>query len=460
MTQLIDFLIIGVFFLVTFLIGIIERKKITLDDYWINSRRTNKFVLIATLVSTYVGAGVILGDAAIAYSGGGLATFVIAGSFFFYFFIFAKFFAPKIKEFGDKHHAYTLPDFFGVRYSNKVRTVGALVNLVSFALFLALQIMGIGIFVSVFTGFSPTIATIIGGLIVIAYTTVGGLRADIRTDVFQFFVMLSLLLVFLPLLIVKAGGFGVISSLPTSFLIGTEFISPYVIVLAFFFIGAGVLTSADMWQRVYAADTKTNIKWAMKISSILVPLFVIMAILFGIYGKILLPAVGSNLIVPELLKLLLPAGIFGIVVAGFFAAIMSSADSALLVTSMTVVHDLYQKTFHKQLSPENVLKLSRWVTFTIGIIALVAALIIFNIIHLLIEAFSFYVTLLPAIVFGFYWKRATSTAALWSIILGSVALIGFLFISPVQAFIPGLIVSFISFLVVNTFANKKLKLAI
>lgn len=456
MTSTIDLWIVGIFFLIVFAIGFFERKKLTIEDYWVNSRKTNKFVLIATTLSTFIGAGAILGNAGVAFSGAGLATFVIAGSYFFYFLIFAKFFAPKIKEFGDANKAYTLPDFFEARYSNKVRLAGAITNLVSWSLLLALQMLAIGVFVSALSGFNPTIATIIGGMIVILYTSVGGLRADIRTDVFQFIIMLFLLIVFLPIVIMKGGGFGVIASLPPSFLIGTDFAPFYVWIIAFLFLGAGVFTSADMWQRAFAADTKKNVRWAMTISSVLVFLFLAMATLFGIFGKILLPDTHSNIIVAELIKTLLPTGLFGIVLAGFFAAIMSSADTVLLVTSMTVVHDIYQKTLHRELSPENVLKMSRWVTLILGVVGLTIALIVFNIVHLSFEAISFYVALLPAVVFGFYWKKATSSAALWSIILGFFTIVVFLFIDPVQAFIPGLIVSFVTFFIVNAFVLRKL----
>ena len=451
----VDLFIVATFFIATFLIGIIDRKKVRIEDYWVNSRKTNKFALIASVGSTYIGAASILALAGVAYSGAGLAAFAIAGSVFFYFLIFAKFFAPKIKEFGDKYNAYTLPDFLEFRYSKKVRIIGSLVILASYSLWLALQMLGIAVFVSAVSGIDPTIATLIGGLIVIAYTAIGGLRADIRTDVFQFFVMLSLLVIFLPMLIVKGGGLDVISTLPISFLIGTEFAPLHVFIFAFLFLGAGIMSSADFWQRAYAGDTIKNVRWSMGIASILIFLFLTMAILFGIYAKLLLPNVDPNLIIPELLSLMLPAGIFGIVLAGFFAAIMSTADSLLLITSITLVHDVYQKTFDKKLSPEKLLTLSRWVTFIIGTIALGIALVVFNIVHLAIQTIGFYVVLLPAIVFGFYWKKATSNAAFWSIITGFITISAFVFIDPVQAFIPGTIVGFITFLIVNAFTKRK-----
>ncbi|MEK7642323.1 MAG: hypothetical protein AAB392_00805, partial [Patescibacteria group bacterium] len=75
MTTALDFWIVGIFFFITFVIGIWERKKLTIEDYWVNSRRTNKFVLVATTLSTFIGAGAILGNAGVAFSGAGLATF-------------------------------------------------------------------------------------------------------------------------------------------------------------------------------------------------------------------------------------------------------------------------------------------------------------------------------------------------------------------------------------------------
>lgn len=446
-------IIVGIFFLVTFLIGVIDRKKVTIQDYWVNGRRTNKFILIATVSSTYLGVGAIISNAGVTYSGAGLAALVIMASFFLYFLIFARWFAPKIKEFGDLHQAYTLPDFLEVRYSKNVRIAGLLVNLLSYSFFLALQILGFGIFVSEIGGINPSLAILIGGLIVVGYTSIGGLRADIRTDVFQFIIMLSLLFVFLPWIIVKGGGFDSLSSLPGSFLVGKEFAKPYVYLLAFLFLGATNLTSADLWQRVYAGDTKRNVRFAMNVAAIVTFLFMIMGTLFGLYGKALLPEVTPNTVIPSLLQLYLPPFALGIVLAGFFAAIMSSADTVLLILSMTCVHDFYQKTLGKTLSEEQTLRISRWTTFILGGLGIAIAIVIFNVVDLVIDAISFPVVLLPAIIFGFYSKRATSKAAFWSIILGMATLIIFLFIAPVEAFIPALIVSFLSFFIINHFTR-------
>ena len=451
----IDIIVLGIFLLVTFLIGILDRKRITLEDYWVNSRKTNKYILVATVTSTFVGVGALLSNAAITYSGGGFGTIFFLSSFLFYFWIFAKFFTQKIKEFGDSNKAYTIPDFLEFRYSKKVRVVALIVNLLTYTLWLSLQILGIGIFVSVIGGFDPGLSTLIGGGIVILYTSIGGLKADIRTDAFQFIVMLFLIFMFLPITVFSGGGVHAIFNLPTSFLSGQEFAPLPLYLFAFLFLGASTLVSSEIWQRVYASDSPANARQAMRISGVIIFIFLIAAVFFGVYAKILLPDISPNAVIPELLKLLLPPFLFGIVLSAFFAAIMSSADTMLLVVSMTLVNDLYQKTLGKNLSADKALKISRLTTLIVGMIALSAALIIFNVIHLAIEAVSFSVVLLPAVIFGFYWKKANSRAAFWSILLGLVAVILFLSIAPLYAFIPGIIISFLSFLVITWITEYK-----
>ncbi len=449
----IEFIIVAIFFIIIFTIGFLERKKITIDDYWVNNRNTSKLVIIATVISTSLGVGSLITNAGVAFSGGGLATFVLMVSFLVYFVIFAKFFAPKIKEFGDKYNAYTLPDFLEHRYSKRVRVVGLSVNLLTYGFLLALQILGIGIFVSAVSDINQNLAILVGGAIIVLYTTIGGLRADIRTDVFQFIIMLLLLFIFMPIVFVKSGGFNTFLELPVTFLSGQEFAPWYIFLLAFLVIGASSIVAADLWQRAYAADSVKNVKWAFNIASVVIFLFLIMGTFIGILGYSVVPDATANTVIPELLKLYLSPFVFGLVLAGFFAAIMSSADTVLLIMSMTIVHDFYQKTLNKELLPNQVLRISRWTTLVLGVLAVLLAITVFNVVHLAIDSLSFLVALLPSVIFGFYLKDANEAAAFWSVLLGTLAVIVVLPFAPIYAFIPGLIVSFGSFFIVGMFVK-------
>lgn len=442
-----DYCIIGIFFIVVFGIGLYERKRLTLSDYWVNGRQTSSWVLVATTLSSFIGAASILGNGSVANAGGGLATLAVPASYFLYFLAFAYLLAPRIKEFGDKHQAYTLPDFLAHTFGSRVRDVSAIVILVTFALYLALQILAFGLFVATFTGLEPNTATIVAATITIIYTAVGGIRADMRTDVFQFVMMILLLTIFLPSIINEAGT-DRIMALPEQFLTGQDFAPPYVWVFALFFLGSSVIASPDLWVRAYAGKDSRGVRNSMAISSVMVFLFMMMAVFLGIAGKVLLPETDSNQIIPKLLSQYIPSGLFGIVMAGFLATIMSSADTVLLVLSMTVVRDFYQKRIKPDATDKELLALSRKLIVGFGIIGLIVALLVFNIAHLSIHAVSFYACLIPVIVAGFYSKKPSEPAAYWSITLGFIAIIAALFVDPVQAFIPGIIVSTVTYIFV------------
>jgi len=448
-----DYLLIGGFFAIVFAIGLYEREKLTLSDYWVNSRKTSSWMLVATTLSSFIGAASILGNGSVSFSGGGLATLAVPLSYFFHFLLFAVVFAPRIKEFGDAHGAFTLPDYLAFRFGPRVRDISALVILVTFALFLALQILAFGLFVATFTGFEPNTATVIAALITICYTAVGGIRADMRTDLFQFFIMMVLLVVFLPIILQEAS-WERMTSLSTSFLSGADFAPAYVWIFALLFLGSSVVASPDLWVRAYAGKDAEGVRRSMTASSFMVLAFMTMAVLLGIAGKVLLPDTDPNQIIPNLLVKFVPPGLFGLMMAGFFAAIMSSADTVLLVLSMTVVRDFYQKKINPKATDTELLKLSRNLIIIFGLLGLAVALVVFNIAHLSIHAVSFYACLIPVIVAGFFGKVRNERAGFWSVALGFVAIIIGLFIDPVQAFIPGIIVSAITYKIASPKATR------
>lgn len=436
-----DLSIIVAFLVVSFLIGVWERKRITLDDYWVNSRRTGPFTVTATMLSTFIGTGSLLALATVAYRGG-IAALILGGSFTLYFLLFAFILAPRLKRVGDRLQAYTLPDIFRVRYGKAVGLITALLNLTIFLLFLAEQFVGGGAFLAQFTGAPLLGATLSAGLVLIAYTAVGGLRADIRTDVFQFCIMFVLLMVFLPLLWQKSGGWMTLRSLPEALWTGSGFASPGIILAGFLTLGMTTMTSMDVWQRAFAARDESAARWGMAGAAALTFPFFLLATLMGMFGAALFPELPDpNGLVPRELTEILPIGLRGLTLAGFFAAIMSSADTCLLIVSQTLVNDFYLKGRGVVLPPERVLVLSRIVTLVVGVAALLVAALVLSIFHLAIGATSLGVALIPATLGAFFWKRSTATAAFWSIALGALTV---LFVFPrlgQESFLPGVIVS-------------------
>ncbi len=447
MLSLIDIAIILLFLVITLVIGVATRKKITLDDYWVNRRSTSTFVLFATLLSTSIGGATVVGVVSMGYTGGLIGA--ILGLSFALGLIMTSLFSPYLKKIGDKYNCYTLPDVLSIRYSRRCRMAGGFVNLIVFFFFMAAQFIAMGIFVKVLTNWSFTMSIIFGAVILLAYCYSGGLKSDFRTDVFQLFVMLTLPFLLLPIIVSKAGGFTHLFSLPSNYFSGTAFGGSLFIIGAFLFLAPSALVSMDIWQRVFAARNESTARKAFMLSAIFIIPFFVTFSLIGMFSKILFPNINPDIISAYVTMSLLPSGIKGLILSGFFAAVMSTADSMLIVTSTTLVQDFYHSFFNTTASKDRLLKISRRVTLLMGGIGLLIAILIPSIVQIIVNAFSTLIILLPAVLGGLLWQRATSKAAFWSICLGVLSTFILIPFLPKTAFIPASIVSILSFIVIS-----------
>ena len=445
---LIDILIVVGFIGILLWLGFRERAKISLDDYWVNNRSTGTFSVTATMNSTFIGASAIFALAGLALEAG-FAVFFIGLSFIFYLILFGIFLAPRIQTLGVKEKIYTFPQALGLRYGRRLQLLSAILSLIVYGLFMGVQFLAIGGLVSLFTDISLIAATIVGGLVITAYVYAGGLRADIRTDILQFLVMLLLVLVFVPLLVIKGGGLEAISNLSNNYLFGFEFLPPAVIIAAFFLIGPTMFASLDVWQRALASRTPQVAKRGMIWAAIFMIPFFLMAALIGIFGGIIYPNVEVNSLIFKTLTGTLPSVLLGVGLAGFFAAVMSTADSFLLILSQTIVNDIYRKN----MSPEKVLHHSRLYSLGLGILALIAAIILLDLVTVAVSAVSLQVVMVPAAIGLFFWKRSTATAAFWSIIIGSITTVVALPFLSEQSFLPGFVASAVVFVALSLFTN-------
>lgn len=446
--SLIDLAIILAFLLITLIVGFLEKKRLTLSDYWVNSRKTSVFVLFCSMLSSFMGASVVIAFASIGYIGG-TAGMIIGASFSIAFLVGAWLFAPRLKALADKHGSFTLPDLMAVRYSARVRIAAGVVNLFVFFFFLASQFIALAALVHIITGMAFAISLFLSVAVLLAYVAFGGIRADFRTDVFQFFITIFLIMVFLPALVIKAGGVAALSKLPANYFTGTAFAGPEVLLAAFLLTGLTVFVSMDVWVRIFAAKTPKTAKQAMKLSGIFMFVYFVAFTLVGMFARTISQSLDPNQVTPLMLTSTLPVGLLGLGISGLIAALMSSADTQLLVLSSTLLQDFYRGFMNKKASDEHILKLSHVVSVVLGLIAVGVALMIPNIVQLAINAVSVSLVLLPATIGLLFWKRATSAAAFWSIIVGFVVTIALLQVMPREAFIPGFLSSSIIFVALS-----------
>ena len=315
-----DLTIIVLYLLGLAYVGCWLLRKGSLEEFLVNGRKTKFFLLIFTIISSNVGIGTFLGFSSTAFETGisyGLSGFL---GVFIGWIVVAKF-APRIKKFGDEHKAHTIGDFFGIRYSKHNRLIVSLIILISCFLLEALQFVGIAGLLQVLVGVNFKIIMFISSFVVIMYATVAGLRSNFYTDIIHFWVIVIVLFfVLLPVGLFNAGGIKIISSLPARYFNPFAFGGPGFFIGALIFCIPVLLLSMEVWQRIYASSTEKEARRVFIWAAIVNVLFIIPPIVLGLIATKVVPSSRPDFALFELMKVMLPPGLFGLGIAGVIAA--------------------------------------------------------------------------------------------------------------------------------------------
>jgi solute:Na+ symporter, SSS family len=446
-----DVIIVCAYIVAMLAFGMAIGIRETAEDYLILSRRAGFLLVIASVVSTWVGVGMFVGTTASGYETGislgftgavGALTAVIT----------AALFAPRIKAFGDRYQAHTLGDFFRVRYSLAAARAAAVVVVLVYLTFTAVQFAGLSALLRVWGGFSFEAAILVTGISTIIYTAFAGIKSDFYTDAIHFVVMTAVLFgVLLPRSAQLTDNFSDLRRLP----------SEYFDVFAFggigYFAGGVVLgiglvfVSMEIWQRIYASTSAQTARWALVGSAVIILPFYLLAALLGMTARALnenLP--DRDLVLFTLMQDHLTTGVLGLGIAAFIALFVSSANTMIMVVAATITKDFARRDI-KPMGEDGprVLRNARLSTLIVGTIGLSISFLVRDILTLSVVALFLLLVLLPGVIGGFFWKRATSQAALWSIVGGILANAIALPFGPETAFVPGFLVSVILFVGVS-----------
>ncbi|MEO6325208.1 MAG: sodium:solute symporter family protein [Thermoanaerobaculia bacterium] len=446
----IDLVIVLSYVVGLFVFGMVVGLRETAEDFLILSRRANVILVLFSVVSSWVGVGVIVGTAAAGYDSGisfaltgGLGALVAVGA--------ASVIAPRIKAFGDLHRAHTLGDFFGIRYSRAARVASASVVILIYLLFTAVQFNGLARLLNVWTGVAFESAIAITAVTTIIYTAFAGIKSDFYTDVIHFCVMAVVLLgVLLPILGGATHGFRDLLALPPSFFSPFSFggVGYFAGALVF---GVGVVfVSMELWQRIYASTSAATARKALIGSALAVVPFYAVAAVSGMALRVRDPFLTDrDLALFVMMKTYLPNGILGLGVAAFIAVFVSSVNTMIMVVSATFTKDFYKTMIKPEATEMNMLRMGRISTLLAGIGGLLLSYVVRDIITLSILALFLLLVFLPAVIGGFYWRRSTATGAFWSIVAGLVGTFGALPYLKTNAFVPGFLLCTLVFVVVS-----------
>ena len=405
------FLYFGVLLLVVWK----EKKNKNVLDYFFAGRNLSYWALSLTFIASWWGAGSAISTADLAFEDG-------LGAFWYYGVpvLISTFLLILFSKNIRRINYLTQGQMMKARYSKAVSRMLSFFVFLFMTITAASQMVGIGDFFGTYLELPYIYAVLLGTSIVVIYSLFGGFRGVVLTDIVQFILLLiSAVIVFVVAYSASGGWDAIIEQAQiqnkpeyTSFFAGAE--KYFVYVLTF---GCAWMIQANVWQRISAARNVVDAKRMATMSFFAyIPLYLIV-VLTGMCGVVLykdLPAGG--LISGIILDYMHP--IMGaLVFVGIAAAIMSTMDSLINTAAMTLSLDLnpFKGNEEKQL------QISRVATILVVCIALLIALKIRSILTISWIASDIITTgVFVPLLGGFLWRRATSQAALASMIVGAI----------------------------------------
>jgi SSS family solute:Na+ symporter len=404
------------------------RRNQNTEDYYVGGRRIKSHHVGLSIVATDVGGGFSIGLGGLGFTMG------LSGSWLLFTgligaWLTAVFIIPRIKLLDAKHGMLTYPDFLRHRYGGRVALLAALISGIGYMGFTGGQILAgaklasATIITGAPLGINPLhFSLLIIALITVLYTVVGGLKAVIYTDTIQWMVLLiGLIVVTVP--VALWGELGGIASLkrnlPDRFFTLTNidavvFINWMVTIIPIWLIGM------TLYQRMYACKDTKEAKRAWFLAGMLeYPVMAFMGVFLGMCARVMFPEVESEMALPLLIKTALPPVVTGLIIAAYFSAIMSTADSCLMASSGNFVNDVVKRHLLPQSSEAAMMKLSQGATLIIGVAAVVIASRFEKVLEAILFAYSFMVAGLFVPTLGaFFWRRSSPTGAFWGMICG------------------------------------------
>ena len=426
----VDMAIVAAYLIVMVVVGVYLARRIrNTDDFYVAGRSLGPFVLMATVCATTIGGSAMLGRAGIAYTEG-FKCVMTAIPYMIGMFVFSAY-AGRIQQVGKRYGVRSIPELFGRRFGNAAKCI--LSAMVAFAMMgtVAAQVTATATIIKLLggqVGISYEAGALIATVIFLVYTAASGMIGVVYTDVIQFVVLLA----FVYILVSTAGlnslgGFWSFwSNLDKSYLIphiNGSILGDIVTYLVF------TMAGAEMWQRAFAAKDGKTARQGMFLGTTVYAVTIVLVLLMGLMAQQILPDVvneyGSpDAVIPALAITILPPGLTGLALAGILSVMMSTADSYLLVSVQTLVHDI-GTIFQPKMTERQEIRWSRRLSVILALGALAIALYIKSAYDVLMFAWAFYAAAvgLPAMA-ALFWRKATAFGILAGMIGGFAVTVG------------------------------------
>lgn len=330
----VDYAIIALYIISLFLIGFIRRKRrFKGEDFLLSGRRLTLPVFVMTLVSTWYGG--ILGIGEFTYLHGLSNWFIMGFPYYIFALIYALFIAGRIR----RNSAATIPELIRERYGKTASLLSGffVFLLTSPAAYLLIS----GVIISLITGIPVYLASLLIFVVVAIYLYRKGFESVVQSDMLQFMIMFIGFIILFLFLVSRypPAEFLNAQTLPEKHLTLTGKL-PASYIISWFFIALWTLVDPGFHQRCAAAASPKIARNGILISIAFWILFDFLTVSTGLYARALLPDIQALYAYPLLASNVLPIGLLGLFMTGLLATVMSTLDSHIFISAQTIGYDV------------------------------------------------------------------------------------------------------------------------
>ncbi|MFC1799518.1 sodium/proline symporter [Candidatus Eisenbacteria bacterium] len=448
MGRLTYIIVLAVYLAILALVGVITSRRLkNTSDFAIGGRSIGPWVTALSFVAAYFSSVLIIGGGGFGYKFGMATLWIGASNVLIGCTLAWIILGKRIRRLTEETNSMTISEFLGKRYkSPAVMIFSAAIIFLFLILYNVSIVKGMANAIQVLMDIPYVAGVLISGVVIIFYVAVGGYFAVVWTSFIQAWIMIAGLLLLTSVSLVKIGGLSAavekLNAIDPGY-VNTPGTWGWAGLISFCLVVS--LATWGMPQlviRFYSIkDTKV-----LRIGTVVVTVGAAVALLpylNGAIARIVHPDLASpDLAIPTLTKSMLPPIGGAIFLAGVIAAGMSTFAGVLIITSTSLVRDVYKGALGREISPRKELRLARTASAIVGAISIAIALRPPGLV-LAITAFSWAViasTNLWPMLFGIYWKRTSPAATFASMVIGAgTALVWLLLKNPfgIHGFIAG-----------------------
>ena len=413
------------------------RKTRTKADYLVAGRSLPWFVLVFTLLSSWIGSGSLFAGAENAFRNGFAALWQPAGGWAGLLIIY--FIAPRARKFAQ----FTIPDLLETRYTVWARVLGATAILFAFTAITAYQFKGGGDILHIIFPVLDTVARETFGLaagnehalgmviiacFVVVFTSLAGMASVAYMDVVIGGLTTVAALLSVPFLLAKVGGMsGFRAALPpqyfqpfgtfgdAGFVRAMELLVPTMLLL---------LGNQSIYQKFFSAKSERDARLSVVgwlAGTLLLEVLIVTIAVLGAAFFLHTPGVKAREIIPYTARNAMPPLLGAILLGAIFAKVISTANNYLFSPSTNLVNDVYLRFINPKASDRTVLRVSRVVIALLGLFALFQGTVSESILAMSLYAYTVYsAAITPVVLAAFFWRRATAAGAVTCILAGTV----------------------------------------